>query len=40
MVENFIFEESPKITDDHFYVNNGKIPTIDIIEYDLTQKWI
>ena len=36
---HFIFEESPKITDDHFYVNTiAKIPTIDIIEYDPNTK--
>ena len=31
----FIYENSPQITDDHFYVNTlAHIPTIDIIEFD------
>ena len=31
----FIFKTSPKIMDDHYYVNTvAGIPTIDIIEYD------
>ena len=31
----FVFQESPQIMDDHYYVNTvAGIPTIDIIEYD------
>ena len=33
----FVSKESPEIVDDHVYVNyNGKIPMIDIIEYEPT----
>ena len=34
---HFIYQKSPQITDDHYYVNTlTGIPTIDIIEYDPT----
>ena len=36
---HFIYQKSPQITDDHYYVNTlTGIPTIDIIEYDPTTK--
>ena len=35
----FVTKESPEIVDDHVYVNyNGKIPMVDIIEYEPTNE--
>ncbi|MCP4521956.1 MAG: M28 family peptidase [Cytophagales bacterium] len=35
--EYFVYKPSPEITDDHVYMNQAGIPTIDIIDYQPTE---